>query len=245
MSAISQTREVDCDLLVIGSGAAGLSAAVTAAWHGLKVTVVEKDPVFGGATDFDRHRRVDVQEKLKSLARQTPVQTDGILGKQREGAAVASASFGGGIAAIDDGDVQAAIAHRRPEMIGRRCAGQPCADDQHVHGWEQCRRRLIIRQRMPGAKREGLIADGQRNSLCRSDSNAPEELFKQLPGSGSESAIALQGLELAPYRRACGVLAVSRDQLSGERRSTASVVKTRRGRDDAEFFMRAFDYTMH
>jgi succinate dehydrogenase/fumarate reductase flavoprotein subunit len=36
--------------LVIGSGAAGLSAAVTAAWHGLKVTVVEKDPVFGGAT---------------------------------------------------------------------------------------------------------------------------------------------------------------------------------------------------
>ena len=29
------------------------------------------------------------------------------------------------------------------------------------------------------------------------------------------------------------------------RRSTASVVKTRPGRDDAEFFMRAFDYTMH
>ena len=173
-------------------------------------------PFAFGAKDFDRHRRVDVQEKLKSLARQTPVQTDGILGKQLEVAAVASASFGGGIAAIDDGDVQAAIAHRRPEMIGRRCAGQPCADDQHVHGWGQCRRRLIIRQRMPGAKPEGLIADGQRNSLCRSDSNAPEELFKQLPGSGSESAIALQGLELAPHRRACGALAVSRDQLSGE-----------------------------
>ena len=41
---------VDCDLLVIGSGAAGLSAAVTAAWHGLKVIVAEKDPVCGGAT---------------------------------------------------------------------------------------------------------------------------------------------------------------------------------------------------
>ena len=41
---------VDCDVLVIGSGAAGLSAAVTAAWHGLKVIVVEKDKVFGGAT---------------------------------------------------------------------------------------------------------------------------------------------------------------------------------------------------
>jgi hypothetical protein len=29
--------QLDCDLLVIGSGAGGLSAAVTAAWHGLKV----------------------------------------------------------------------------------------------------------------------------------------------------------------------------------------------------------------
>lgn len=41
---------VSCDLLVIGSGAAGLAAAVTAAWHGLHVIVVEKDPVLGGAT---------------------------------------------------------------------------------------------------------------------------------------------------------------------------------------------------
>jgi succinate dehydrogenase/fumarate reductase flavoprotein subunit len=37
-----------CDLLVIGSGAGGLSAAVTAALLGLKVLVVEKDPQFGG-----------------------------------------------------------------------------------------------------------------------------------------------------------------------------------------------------
>lgn len=41
---------LECDLLVIGSGASGLAAAVTAAWHGLKVVVVEKDPVFGGAS---------------------------------------------------------------------------------------------------------------------------------------------------------------------------------------------------
>ncbi|UVM56635.1 FAD-dependent oxidoreductase [Pseudomonas sp. B21-012] len=44
------TPLVECDVLVIGSGAAGLAAAVTAAWYGQKVIVVEKDPVFGGAT---------------------------------------------------------------------------------------------------------------------------------------------------------------------------------------------------
>ena len=39
-----------CDVLVIGSGAGGLSAAVTAAFYGLKVIVAEKEPVFGGTT---------------------------------------------------------------------------------------------------------------------------------------------------------------------------------------------------
>ncbi|MFJ4345481.1 FAD-dependent oxidoreductase [Pseudomonas sp. NPDC089401] len=43
-------QPTDCDVLVIGSGAAGLAAAVTAAWHGQKVILVEKDDVFGGAT---------------------------------------------------------------------------------------------------------------------------------------------------------------------------------------------------
>ena len=42
--------ETECDVLVLGSGAGGLSAAVTAAWHGLKVIVVEKERVFGGTT---------------------------------------------------------------------------------------------------------------------------------------------------------------------------------------------------
>src|SRR6266446_7125704 len=43
-------QSLACDVLVIGSGAGGLSAAVTAAWHGLKVVVTEKEPVFGGTT---------------------------------------------------------------------------------------------------------------------------------------------------------------------------------------------------
>lgn len=41
---------LDCDLLVIGSGAAGLAAAVSAAHLGKRVILVEKDPVLGGAT---------------------------------------------------------------------------------------------------------------------------------------------------------------------------------------------------
>lgn len=39
-----------CDLLVAGSGAAGLSAAVTAAHLGLDVILIEKDEVLGGTT---------------------------------------------------------------------------------------------------------------------------------------------------------------------------------------------------
>ncbi|XAS74201.1 FAD-dependent oxidoreductase [Micrococcaceae bacterium Sec5.1] len=50
-SATSGTT-FDCDVLVVGSGAGGLSAAVTAAYHGLKVIVVEKADVCGGATSW-------------------------------------------------------------------------------------------------------------------------------------------------------------------------------------------------
>lgn len=42
--------EHTCDVLVIGSGAGGLSAAVTAAWHGLDVIVAEKENQCGGAS---------------------------------------------------------------------------------------------------------------------------------------------------------------------------------------------------
>lgn len=39
-----------CDVLVVGSGAGGLAAAVSAAHRGLDVIVVEKEPVFGGTS---------------------------------------------------------------------------------------------------------------------------------------------------------------------------------------------------
>ena len=41
---------IQCDLLVLGSGAGGLSAAVTAAHLGLRVIVAEKEPCLGGTT---------------------------------------------------------------------------------------------------------------------------------------------------------------------------------------------------
>ena len=36
-SAAVETTPLTCDVLVVGSGAAGLAAAVTAAWHGRQI----------------------------------------------------------------------------------------------------------------------------------------------------------------------------------------------------------------
>lgn len=47
---MEDTRQYDCDVLVVGSGASGMSAAITAATAGLKVLIVEKEPRFGGST---------------------------------------------------------------------------------------------------------------------------------------------------------------------------------------------------
>jgi succinate dehydrogenase/fumarate reductase flavoprotein subunit len=44
------TNKYEYDVLVVGSGAGGLSTAVAAAHNGLKVLVVEKEPLFGGTT---------------------------------------------------------------------------------------------------------------------------------------------------------------------------------------------------
>src|SRR4029453_6315824 len=51
---MANSETFDCDVLVIGSGASGLAAAVTAAHRGLKVLVVEKEPTFGGARGRSR-----------------------------------------------------------------------------------------------------------------------------------------------------------------------------------------------
>jgi succinate dehydrogenase/fumarate reductase flavoprotein subunit len=47
---MAEPRTIDCDVLVAGSGAGGMTAAVTARRHGLDVVVAEKEAFFGGTT---------------------------------------------------------------------------------------------------------------------------------------------------------------------------------------------------
>ncbi len=50
MSERTSQWDVECDVVVVGSGAAALSAAVTAAVDGAKILILEKESVLGGTT---------------------------------------------------------------------------------------------------------------------------------------------------------------------------------------------------
>jgi succinate dehydrogenase/fumarate reductase flavoprotein subunit len=69
-----------CDVLVVGSGAGGLSAAVTAAFHGLKVIVAEKDDVLGGATAWSGGW---IWAPLNPLARRAGIKSASLFAQRR------------------------------------------------------------------------------------------------------------------------------------------------------------------
>jgi len=47
---LAAAASYECDVLVVGSGAAGMAAAITARHRGLDVVIAEKEPYFGGTT---------------------------------------------------------------------------------------------------------------------------------------------------------------------------------------------------
>ncbi len=51
-SAQTKAEDASCDIVIIGAGGAGLSAATEAASKGAKVIVVEKMPIIGGNTNY-------------------------------------------------------------------------------------------------------------------------------------------------------------------------------------------------
>lgn len=85
----------DCDVLIVGSGAAGMAAAIKAAHQGLRVIVAEKSPHFGGTTALSAgwawvpgnpkgaaasgDSRADVERYLRALAPDTYNET-GVAG---------------------------------------------------------------------------------------------------------------------------------------------------------------------
>ena len=80
-------HEVTCDVLIVGAGASGLSAALAAAHQGLSVIVAEKSPYFGGTAAISAgwawvpgnprgaresaDTRSEVEEYLRALAPKT------------------------------------------------------------------------------------------------------------------------------------------------------------------------------
>ncbi len=67
-AATAKAADTSCDIVVIGAGGAGLSAATEAASKGAKVIVVEKMPIIGGNTNYAtgglNASETSIQEKL-------------------------------------------------------------------------------------------------------------------------------------------------------------------------------------
>lgn len=82
------SQAADFDVVVVGSGAGGLATAVTAAKRGLKVLVLEKEPLFGGTTARSggvlwlpcnpKSREIGIQDSLED-ARTYMQQETGVL----------------------------------------------------------------------------------------------------------------------------------------------------------------------
>ncbi|WP_334108513.1 2Fe-2S iron-sulfur cluster-binding protein [Methylobacillus sp.] len=51
---LKRKRHIHCEMLVIGAGAAGLSAAIEAGRHGMRVVLVDENAQLGGSLGFDR-----------------------------------------------------------------------------------------------------------------------------------------------------------------------------------------------
>ena len=64
------SRYAHCDVLVIGSGPAGLAAAVAASKSGARVILCDEQPRFGGSLLSDRSARIDGMTAAEWVARQ-------------------------------------------------------------------------------------------------------------------------------------------------------------------------------
>lgn len=59
----SSSDDETCDVLIVGTGAAGLVAALRAHYHGLKPLVIEKSAWIGGASAVSCLRHLEIAQR--------------------------------------------------------------------------------------------------------------------------------------------------------------------------------------